>query len=161
MPALSLRVVINRLGVAIAGDAQKAAVKHNCSFKHWVHEHIDGKPGVLYRYSNPENLPQGILDEVLLDGGVLYTSKELVEHRVATWPSMWGTSRTPVQASQSFYDFERTCRELQKLHPMEPIKAEDVRKCRKGAPAKAAVGSDQRRPHTTGPPSRRRGSTTS
>jgi hypothetical protein len=30
---------------------------------------------------------------------------------------------------------------------MEPIEAEDVRKCMKGAPAKAAVGSDQWRPH--------------
>jgi hypothetical protein len=140
-------VVINRLGAAITSTAQQAATLHNCSFKQWVHEHIDGKPGVLYKYSNQENLPQGILDEVFLDGGVLCTSKELMEHRVTTWTEVWGTSSSPRQTSKNFSGFEQTCRELQQLHPMEPIDADDVRKCMAGAPAKAAVGSDQWRPH--------------
>ena len=143
LPALSLRVIIVRLGVAITSTARQAADRHNVSFKQWVHDHIDSKPGALYRYSNQDNLPQGILDEVHLEGGVLCTSKELMEHRVATWTGIWGTKQDPTQASRKFQEFESTCRELHKLHPMDPLEAEAVRKCMAGAPAKAALGSDQ------------------
>ena len=87
------------------------------------------------------------MDEVFLDRGVLCTSKELMEHRVTTWTDVWGTSSNPRQTSKNFSGFEQTCRDLQQLHPMEPIDADDVRKCMAGAPAKAAVGSDQWRPH--------------
>ena len=117
LPGLSLRVIIARLGVAITGTARQAADRHNVSFKQWVHDHIGSKPGALYRYSNQDNLPQGILDEVHLEGGVLCTSKELMDHRVATWTGIWGAKRNPMQASMA------------------------------GAPAKAALGSDQWRPH--------------
>ena len=89
VPVLKLAVAGSRIEKAVERAVRRAGMKRTADFRGWVQEHLPGGAGALHRVTNQHNANKCAVDEVFLDGGVLCTAEELMEHRVQVWTGLW------------------------------------------------------------------------
>ena len=148
VPILKLAVAGAKIEAAVERAARRAGLNRVVDFRGWVQEHLPGGAGALHRFTNQDNASKCLVDEVFLDGGVLCTAEELMEHRVQVWTGLWWqkdeAANCPEVRTRQL-ELARQSGDLGSDEEMFPLEA--IRKCVKGAAAKAALGSDQWRPH--------------
>ena len=129
---------------------RRAGAHRAADFRSWVQQHLAGGAGALHRFTNQDNASRCVLDEILLDGGVLCTSEELMRQRVEVWTGLWGSREDATNCAEvKEWQLEliRMADDIGGKDDEEIFPVEAIRKCIRGAPAKAALGTDQWRPH--------------
>ena len=93
--ALSLKVIARKVSEVMVEWTKKGSRKDQQDFQEWVQDQLRKGGRGLYKFSNQENAPTGAVEEVVIEGGVLCSQKELMDHRTRTWEKWWGATRSP------------------------------------------------------------------
>jgi hypothetical protein len=143
---LRLVVLGARIEKATEAELRGASRHRRTDFRQWIRDHLAKGAKALHRFTNQENKPLCLMDELHMANAVLCTSEELMRERVKTWTSLWGVREeprcTPTVASQR----AKLLRGNADIDWGDVFPDDAIRKCISTAPSKAALGADQWRP---------------
>ena len=54
-----------------------------------MHKNLEKHPKALFQYTNQDNAPGGIIDEVHTSHGIMCSEEEVMKHRLETWTGFW------------------------------------------------------------------------